>query len=333
MHLASNFLKKEDNLVKCLLCPHTCSIPESKAGICRVRVNKHGNLYSLNYGKITAFNVDPIEKKPLYHFLPGSDILSLGTYGCNLHCDFCQNWQIAHQADTGRDISPKEVKEIALKYYVNQKSVGVAYTYSEPGMWYEFIMDTASLIKQNNMVNVLITNGYLNPKPFRELIKEMHAVNIDVKGFTDTFYKKAVKGSLKPVLDNCIITKEMNCHLEITTLIIPGLNDDQNEITALAKWIASLDDTIPLHLSRYYPNYKMSVRATPLDILEKAYQIASEHLKYVYIGNAPELNKSNTTCPECGEIIIRRSYYNIEKYFMDGKCNRCGKNLSNIIFE
>ena len=331
MHLASYTQIKENNRVLCLLCPHSCNIPEGKKGKCRVRENIDGELYSENYGKVTGVNVDPIEKKPLYHFHPGRNILSLGTFGCNLHCDFCQNWQIAHAAQTGKDITPDEVVEISKRYYVNQNSIGVAYTYSEPGMWYEFIRDTAPLIQEQKMVNVLVTNGFLNPKPFKELLANIDALNIDVKGFTDGFYKDIVKGRLKPVLENCYLSKEMGRHLEVTTLIIPGLNDDSNEIKELARWLASIDPLIPLHFSRYYPNYKLEIEPTALSILDKAWEIAKEHLQYVYIGNAPELDKCNTFCPDCGALLIERNFYSTKVIYEDGQCHKCASQVKGII--
>ncbi|MEW6622286.1 MAG: AmmeMemoRadiSam system radical SAM enzyme [Bacillota bacterium] len=332
MQLASWFIEKEDNKVICQLCPHVCHIPENDGGKCRVRVNKEGRLYSANYGKATAINLDPMEKKPLYHFYPGKNVLSLGTFGCNLHCDFCQNWQIAHEADFGRSMLPQEVAELAHRYYVNQNSAGVAYTYSEPGMWYEFVVDTAPLVSEYGLVNVLVTNGYLNKKPFLELLKHVHAFNIDVKAFTDKFYKEKVCGTLKPVLDNCAAVVEKGRHLEITTLIIPGLNDSASEIEELARWIASLDPNIPLHLSRYYPNYKMHIKATPLDILEQAWETAREYLGYVYIGNAPELDKSDTLCPVCGKVLIKRSFYNTYKTgYEGGKCLNCQNHIRGIV--
>lgn len=331
MYLACFTQEKENNRVKCFLCPHECDIPVGRSGKCRVRLNQDGKLYSLNYGQVTAVNVDPIEKKPLYHFHPGKNILSLGTFGCNLHCDFCQNWQIAHKAKAGRKVSPQEIVEFARQYYLKEDSVGIAYTYSEPGMWYEFIQEVAPLIKEENLVNVLVTNGFMSKKPFKEMLKNIDALNIDVKSFSEGFYKKVAKGLLKPVLDNCILAKEAGCHLEITTLIIPGLNDDEAEIRELCKWIASVDKNIPLHLSRYYPNYKMEVKPTPLNTMLKAYEIASEYLNYVYVGNAPELNKSNTLCPTCGELLIKRTFYKTDVLYKDGKCSSCDNLLEGII--
>ena len=331
MHLASWVEKQDNEKVLCLLCPHFCSVSQDKKGKCRVRVNKKGNLYSENYGKITAVNVDPIEKKPLYHFYPGKNILSLGTFGCNLHCDFCQNWQIAHVVERGQNITPEEVAEISRKHYVNQNSIGVAYTYSEPGMWYEFIKDTAFLIREGDMKNVLITNGFLNKRPFKELLVDMDALNIDVKGFTDKFYEKIAKGKLKPVLDNCYLAREVGCHLEVTTLIIPGLNDAEHEIKGIAKWLASIDPLIPLHLSRYYPNYKLQLEPTPLKTLERAWEAAREYLHYVYVGNAPELGKCDTFCSQCNAVLIERNLYNARAKYNDEKCQNCSRQVRGIM--
>ncbi len=328
MYLAGWFAKRPEDEVKCVLCPHLCEIKSGHEGKCRVRINNHGNLYSKNYGEVAAIGLDPIEKKPLYHFYPKNSILSIGSYGCNLRCDFCQNWQLAHQVSHGEYFSPKQMLELACRYMDEWASIGLAYTYSEPSMWYEFIRDTAPLIEEKGMKNVLVSNGFLNKKPFREILQHVHALNIDVKAFSEKFYKENTGGFLKPVLDNCIIAKEEGRHLEITTLIIPGLNDSQKEIENLSKWLAAIDKNIPLHFSRYFPSYKMRINETPLETLEKAWAIAKEHLEFVYIGNAPSLKKADTYCPACGDILVWRRLYGTEVLFSDkGECQKCGNKL------
>lgn len=312
----------------CRLCPKLCNIREGKTGFCRVRKNEEGTLYTLNFGKCTAVAVDPIEKKPLYHFYPGHDILSLGTFGCNLRCGFCQNWQIAHGDPDSRELSPRQVVELAVKYASAGDCVGVAYTYSEPFMWYEFVYETARELRERGLKNVLVTNGYVNPEPLEELLPYIDAMNIDVKAFTDDFYKSQCVGMLKPVLR----TVEMSvsrCHVEITTLLVTGLNDLEEEIRKLVDWVAGLEPSPPLHFSRYFPNYKMEREPTPLRTLEKAREIAMEKLDYVYIGNAPELNGADTICPHCGEVLIERTGYYVRLKALDGhNCTRCGHQIN-----
>jgi pyruvate formate lyase activating enzyme len=274
------------NSVNCLLCPQMCVIAQDKKGFCRVRQNLEGRLYTLNYGKCSSYGMDPIEKKPLYHFYPGSYIFSVGTFGCNMGCGFCQNWRIAHGEPDTIDISPEKLVEIASGDFQSRRSIGIAYTYSEPFMWYEFIRDTAPLARQAGLKNVLVTNGFINPEPLSELLPFIDAMNIDVKGFNEKYYNHTCAGNLEPVL-RTVEKANSNCHVEVTTLLVTGLNDSEEEISALADWLAGVNKDIPLHLSRYFPNYKMELPPTPLATMERAREIAQQKLKYVYLGNVP----------------------------------------------
>jgi pyruvate formate lyase activating enzyme len=284
MKLAMYFDKIEDSKVHCYLCPHNCVIKPDSLGTCRARKNVDGELYSLNYAKVTSLALDPIEKKPLYRFHPGSQILSAGTFGCNLKCSFCQNWSIAHEDPETYAISALELVRKAEQLKA-EGNIGIAYTYNEPSIWYEFVYDTARLARERKLANVLVTNGFISREPLEEILPYIDAMNIDVKAYTDSFYHDICKAAL----DNVKETAELaagKCHVEVTTLVIPGLNDALEEIEETAKWLASISDEIPLHLSRFFPNYKMTDKPpTPLKTLERARNKASGYLKYVYMGN------------------------------------------------
>lgn len=280
--LAMYFDKLEDLKVHCYLCPHNCVINNGKVGACRVRRNNEGDLYSLNYGKMTALALDPIEKKPLYNFRPGENILSVGTFGCNLKCSFCQNWSIAHEQPEAQDITPEG---LVLKAKELESNIGIAYTYNEPSIWYEFVYETAKLAKREGLSNVLVTNGFIGKEAMNDLLPYIDAMNIDVKAFTSAFYYDICKGTL----DDVKATVELvynHCHVELTTLVIPTLNDALREISDMSKWISSLSPKIPLHLSRYFPNYKMMhIPPTPRETLIRCREEARRHLEYVYLGN------------------------------------------------
>ncbi len=328
MREAMYYEKKENDLVTCHVCPKQCAIPEGKAGFCRVRVNYGGTLFAVNYGQVTSGCLDPIEKKPLYHFYPGSYILSFGSFGCNLRCGFCQNSTIAHGDPPTSEFTPQQVLDMARQELdQGYPNIGIAYTYNEPFMGYEFIADTAPLVHLAGMKNVLVTNGYVSETPLREILPHIDAMNIDVKGFTDDYYRKNCVGQLEPVLRTVEIAHS-KCHVELTTLLVTGLNDTPQEISRLVDWVASLDRDIPLHFSRYFPSFELDLPPTPLETLQGAREIALEKLSYVYIGNAPELNSSDTVCPDCGEKLITRFGYNTKLVGLDGKkCHRCGKEI------
>lgn len=323
------YTKGPEEQVNCQVCPRLCNIPPGKRGFCRVRENMGGILYATNYAECSSYALDPIEKKPLYHFYPGKLIFSLGTVGCNLRCGFCQNWQIAQETPSTTRISPEQAVELALEQKKRgYPCVGLAYTYSEPFMWYEYVYDTAKLARDAGLKNVLVTNGYVNEQPLRELLPYIDAMNIDVKAFTDDFYRSTCAGRLDPVL-RTVEVAHGHCHIEITTLLITGLNDNQEEISSLVDWLAGVDPDMPLHFSRYFPNYKLDLPPTPEETLMRARDLARQKLHYVYIGNAPQLKSSSTTCPGCGTVLIDREGYRTQVgEISDGTCPGCGKRIS-----
>ncbi len=279
------FSKEEAGIMRCQLCPHQCKLKDGQSGLCRVRVNQNGELMALNYGEVSSLALDPIEKKPLYHFYPGSMILSAGSWGCNLACSFCQNYHIAHQSPVTRFITPGELLDITMECCA-QGSIGLAFTYNEPVIWQEYIMDVAPLLQAQGLKVVLVSNGYIENKPLQDLLHYVDAMNIDVKAFNEKFYQRFCKARLDKV-KSTVEAALGQAHIEITTLLIPGENDNETEIRALARWLASLDPNTVLHLSRYYPAYKLDLPPTPVDTLKRARDIAREYLNHVYLGNVP----------------------------------------------
>jgi pyruvate formate lyase activating enzyme len=331
MKEARFYEKLEEDRVRCLLCPHHCKISPGRTGICRVRQNAGGVLCTLNYGQVTSWAVDPIEKKPLYHFYPGSQIFSVGTFGCNFHCGFCQNWQIAHKTPPTEKISPEELVRIAVDAGKRAGSIGIAYTYSEPNVWFEYVYDTAKLAHEHGLKNVLVTNGFIEEEPLQELLPFIDAMNIDVKAFSERFYKEVCHGHLAPVLRTVEIAHQQ-CHVEITNLLVPTENDREEEIESLVDWIASIDRAIPLHFSRYFPQYKFTLPPTPLETLKKAREVALRRLQFVYIGNAWELGENDTFCPVCGNLLIKRSGYKTRIAGLEGnRCSKCGAAIPVVV--
>lgn len=315
--------------VRCMLCPHHCIIKANQGGICRGRINREGKLIARNYGEVAALALDPIEKKPLYHFYPGRLILSVGTAGCNLACSFCQNHIIAHGSPITRWTSPEELLQLAL---ANRSggSIGMAFTYNEPVVWYEYILNTARLLKENNMQVVLVSNGYIELKPLKQLLAVIDAMNIDVKSYNNEFYKKVCKASLKPVIQT-VEHAAAQCHVEISNLIIPEENDDIEEIGRMCRWIRNISPDIPLHLSRYHPAYKFTREATPPETLDKAREAAREYLNYVFIGNLIGRD-NNTYCPYCEETLIQRNFYDTRiTGLSQGRCTGCGRLIKNMV--
>lgn len=275
--------KREESKVGCLLCPHGCVIAPGKKGMCGARVNRGGELYAENYGRVTSLALDPVEKKPLYHFHPGGMILSLGSYGCNLRCPFCQNHEISMQEAPWREMRPEEVASLSLALAA-KGNIGAAYTYNEPLIGYEFVRDCAALIRRQGQKNALVTNGFLREAPLRELLPLIDAMNIDLKSFSPGFYRE-IRGELEAV-KAVIALAAGACHLEVTTLVIPGKNDSEEETEALAAWLAGVDPNIPLHLSRFFPRYKLlDTPPTPVAAIRRLAKIAGKHLRYVYAGN------------------------------------------------
>jgi len=285
MKLAELYEKEKDK-IRCLACSHKCLISEGKTGICGVRKNIEDKLYLLVYGKVAAMNVDPIEKKPLYHFLPGTASFSIGTVGCNFRCDFCQNFEISQISKRGtiygKEISPEEV----VKRAIQTKCKSISYTYNEPAIFIEFVRDIAKIAKKKKLKNILVTNGYFSKESFDYIKDYVDAMNIDLKSFSEKFYIKYCGGKLKPVLDTIKRAHEKGIHIELTTLVIPGLNDSEKEFEEVAKFIASVDKNIPWHISRFFPMYKMiDKQITPLETLRKAERIGKKYLNYVHVGN------------------------------------------------
>ena len=316
--------------VDCILCPQNCHIRPGNVGTCRVRKNEEGTLYSLNYGRYSSLALDPIEKKPLYHFHPGSYLISVGTVGCNLRCGFCQNWTISQEVDfPTRDTEPGDVVRIAQRARgEDARTVGIAYTYNEPFMWYEFIYETSQLAHKNALVNVLVTNGFIQEEPLREILPHIDALNVDVKGFAGEYYKRVCHGDLDPVLRTVEMSHKMGRHVEVTTLIVPDMNDSAEEIEALSKWLGGIDRDIPIHFSRYYPNYKFDAPATPVRTLSMAREIARKHLDYVYLGNVWGREGSDTICPKCGETVIERGALQVNAINLeDHSCPSCGQEI------
>jgi pyruvate formate lyase activating enzyme len=320
----------EEEKVKCLLCPRECVIRPGKKGFCRVKTNQGGTLYAQGYGQTISLSMDPIEKKPLYHFYPGSYILSAGPNGCNLACIFCQNWQISQTDVPTKYVSPEKLKDWAIHH----QSIGVAFTYSEPLIWFEYILDVARLGKRQGLKTVLVTNGIINPEPFEDLLSWVDAMNVDLKSMRDEFYKKLCRGPFRDtVLHTIKRGHEAGIHIEVTNLIIPGYNDSQAEIQELIDWIASVSPQIPLHFSRFFPHYQLrDVPPTPTETLAMAREMALKKLNYVYVGNVWNREWDTTYCPKCGEALIIREGYTLPRINLkDKSCPRCGESIPVIL--
>jgi pyruvate formate lyase activating enzyme len=310
MKEAAYYSTLPNNRVECSLCPHHCKIPEGKHGFCITRENRGEKLIAANYCRPVSFAVDPIEKKPLFHFCPGSTIFSSGPNGCTFKCSFCQNCEISQEK-----IDAKEIPSEKIFSLIEQSdSIGVAYTYSEPTIWYETIMDIGPRVKKLGLKNVMVTNGFIEPAPLGDLLTVVDAMNIDIKSMDPTFYKRICKGSLPEVLRACESVKKTGCHLEITHLLIPGENDDPKETASLVDFIAThLGRETPLHISRYFPRYRMDHAPTSEALLDRAWTIAHERLDYVYVGNIAGGGKENTCCPKCKTLLVSRRGYGISR--------------------
>jgi pyruvate formate lyase activating enzyme len=332
MKEASFYRKELDGKVQCLLCPHRCILDTNKTGICRVRKNIGGKLIAENYGLLTSVHMDPIEKKPLYHFHPGEKILSIGSAGCNMHCSFCQNFEISQTGATDfSNLTEIDPSQIAATAKSTPKNIGIAYTYNEPTVFYEYMMDTANLIQNEGLKNVMVTNGFIGEKPLHELLLVMDAFNVDLKAFNNDFYQKQTHSQLEPVKKTLQLIRDKHKHLEITNLVIPQLNDNEKEFTAMVLWIArTLGKETILHLSKYFPRYRSTQSATSEKTLLALFNIAKQHLQYVYLGNVSDLNTcSDTFCSACGDLVIKRSLYNISIIGLndDGSCKNCGNQI------
>ncbi|HCW51521.1 MAG TPA: AmmeMemoRadiSam system radical SAM enzyme [Clostridiales bacterium] len=330
MREADHYEKLEGDVVHCLLCPQDCRIRPGKVGFCRVRRNQDGVLVAVKYGRVASYAMDPVEKKPLYHFHPGTYVFSLGAYGCNLRCRHCQNWELS-QGD-GEDVPfpPERAVETAAAWSDPQRPcIGLAYTYSEPLVWFEYVLDTARLARERGLKNVLVTNGYVREEPLKDLLPYVDAMNVDVKSFSTEFYREVCSGRLEPVLRTVETAHAAGCHVEVTCLLIPGLNDGDEEVERLCEWLAGISPEIPLHLSRYFPNWKMTRPETPVQTLRRAREIAARHLSYVYIGNAWEVDAGDTACPSCGAVLVSRRGFSARRMELEGgKCRRCGRGVN-----
>jgi len=331
MSAPNPFYEKLDNgRIKCLLCRHYCKLKEGQVGICGVNKNENGKLVNLVYGKVSAINVDPIEKKPLYHFLPGTTSLSIGTIGCNFKCPFCQNWQISQSKDFSNsyELMPEDVVALALKYGCKS----ISYTYNEPTIFYPYARDIAILAKKHGLKNVFVSNGFESPEIIEDMKGKIDAFNIDIKGFKSDYYKKYLKGDLEGVLDTLKRLKRGGFWVECTTLIVPGDNDSDEELREIANFIAKeLDVNTPWHLSAFHPDYKVNDKGpTPLQTLQRAYNIGKEAgLNFVYMGNValPAI----TYCPNCNEELIVRVGYQLQKNIIkDGKCPKCNTKIPGV---
>jgi pyruvate formate lyase activating enzyme len=317
----NSYARSVDSVVVCTLCPHGCRIPEGSAGKCLVRQNRGGRLSLPFRGVLSSVAIDPIEKKPLYHFHPGREIFSVGFFGCNFRCPFCQNYTISqHTVASAERITPSKLVSRA----VDSGSFAIAYTYSEPLVHFEFVRDTCIEARKKGLANVLVTNGYLSSEPTRELARLIDAANVDLKGWNDRFYRDEIGGSLAPVKAFIERLFEAGVHVEITTLVIPGKNDTDEEIDGIASFIASLSVDIPYHLSAYYPAFRYTVPPTRADRVVELVALARRRLRYVYAGNLRGVD-SDTACPGCGATLIARRGYRVEVTGVhDGACSRCG---------
>ncbi|MBW2974107.1 AmmeMemoRadiSam system radical SAM enzyme [Candidatus Woesearchaeota archaeon] len=329
---AYHYTKAGDN-VQCNVCPNRCSLEPGDRSICRNKVNIQGRLYTLAYGNPCAVHIDPIEKKPLFHFLPSTAIFSIATAGCTLRCLNCQNWSISQfqpEETKNYDLMPEAVVKAALE----NKCPSVAYTYSEPTSFYEYMYDTSKLAKKEGLKNVWVTNGYINEKPLRELCRVIDAANIDLKGFSDEIYHELNSGSLKPILNALKTAKEEGIWFEITNLIVPTWTDDPDMIRDMAVWLHKNGfDDYPLHFSRFHPQYKLThLPPTPADVLNQARETAMEEgIKFVYIGNLPGTKAVSTYCPKCGKTVVGRNGYVItENNLMGGSCKFCGEGIAGV---
>jgi pyruvate formate lyase activating enzyme len=320
------FWAKTNGKVTCELCARHCTITEGKSGVCWVRKNSKGKLYSVNYGMAGPINVDPIGKKPFFHFHPGNMVLSLGTAGCNFKCDYCQNYDLSQSKPDRfqtKKVTPKKIMALARK----NNCEGVAWTYNEPTVWYEFVSDASRFLKRKGFFNVFISNGYIEDQPLRELAPFIDAVNVDIKAFSDKFYAKISRAHLAPVLNTCVLSKELGLHLEISYLLVPPLNSGSKEISDLSRWIINkLGKQTPLHFLRFFPAHRMTnTHATSKEALIKAQRIAKmEGLINVYINNLKGSKFQDTYCPECGDMLVHREeFYTILNRVSNGKCPKC----------
>jgi pyruvate formate lyase activating enzyme len=329
-HPVAEYWQQEGERVRCLLCPHRCLIANGKTGRCLGRRNVDGRLIAENYGEVVSSAVDPIEKKPLYHFYPGAEIFSVASYGCNLRCPFCQNWEISQCRVPTRYIAPEALVALVQSYGLKL----VSYTYTEPLIWFEYVRDASRLMHDAGIKNVLVTNGMINPEPLNEILPLIDALNIDLKSIRHEFYRDYVHGYLDAVLNTIRVARE-KCHIELTTLLIPGRNDSDAELEELTDFVAALGRTTVLHFSRYFPRYQANEPVTPEKTLRRAAEIARKKLDYVYLGNIDAGSEfRDTRCPQCQTVLVERSgYQGRVMNVRAGRCARCRRPVDLILPE
>lgn len=320
--------------VICELCPHKCAIPHGGAGDCRIRVNLDGRLLATTFGRPSAVHIDPMEKKPLFHFMPGSRIFSIATAGCNLHCLFCQNWQLSQRDGTEMEVVYQAPPEQIVATARQQGCDSIAYTYSEPVVYYEYTLETSVLARAQGLRNVLVTAGYINPDPLRKLCKVTDAANIDLKGFSEAFYHDMCGASLAPVLKALVISKEEGVWLEVTHLVIPTVNDDMAMVREMCRWMArELGPDTPLHFSRFHPQYRMqNLPPTPAETLVRCRREAQDAgLRHVYLGNLTGHDGESTRCPRDGTVLVQRSGFTVlENRLQEGRCPVCREPIAGV---
>jgi pyruvate formate lyase activating enzyme len=323
--------------MQCQVCEHFCTIKPGEVGKCGVRRNVDGTLYLVVYGEAIAVHVDPIEKKPLFHFMPGGDVLSIGTYGCNFRCPFCQNWQMSQARDfddhrdyLGQPAMPELLVDTCLKNDISM----IAYTYNEPTVFFEYTYDTAKLAHEHDIKNIYVSNGYMTDVALDMIEPYLDGINVDLKAFTEEFYQEQCQARLEPVKRNIAhMACETGIWVEVTTLLIPGLNDSDDELQAMAAWLAEVDPDIPWHVSAFHPDYQMQdVPGTAQRDLARAYEIGKEAgLHHVYVGNVMDADRESTYCPECGEKLIQRHWYSVRELWRErGVCPKCGQAIAGV---
>lgn len=325
---------EEEGRVECFLCAHRCSVAPGKTGVCGLRQNTDGKLFTHVYGEVIAAHIDPIEKKPLYHFLPGTTSFSIATIGCNFRCPFCQNWQISQAGKNEKDwgggqvLSPREIVAAAVR----KGCRSISYTYTEPTIFFEYAWDTSRLARAAGLANVFVTNGYMTAEALRMIQPTLDAANVDLKAFREETYKKVCGARLGPVIDSIRLMRELGIWVEVTTLVVPGMNDGDEELRSIARFIASVSPEIPWHISRFHPDFKYThAPATPVETLRKAEALGRDAgLKFIYIGNVWGESEA-TSCPRCGKILIRRSGFSMEENRVKaGTCPYCGGTIAGV---
>lgn len=318
----ARFYEQTDEGLLCLLCPNHCRLQPGQSGRCLSRgASEDGSMQLYSYARVVAASVDPIEKKPLYHVFPGRPIYSIGTYGCNLHCRFCQNADISQKRHVGSELTPQQ---LVIEAKSIKDNIGVAFTYNEPGIWFEYICDCAPLLRQAGLMTVMVTNGYLNPEPWAELCKHVDAMNIDLKSFNADFYNKICGGRLETVKNNIVTAVKSGVHVEVTNLVVTSLNDDLSEFSEMVDWLADLSDRVPLHISRYFPRYLESAPPTDPAVIDRFVVTASKRLKFVYPGNVA--SSQDTLCPVCKSVLVKRHNYEVLLNYHGTTC-QCGEKL------